>query len=535
MFSGQVATAPNALANAVASKKGVGETALLDLFSGGFGQVGAAGFSGHLTQVLAGETKASDRPEVIVSSKSAPLARKSEPSDSADADRRSPSARVSGDVRRGNSSDSVDSYVEEDASPSGVPTLGDAVKELETAARALDEALQDPSTNNEELAALVVGFVVALQQVQTAVAAFQGEALPSQSNIEAVVLVAENALARLQEFVQASQTGVVNSGEAQDSFSQALQALLGEDAALPEVDVQNALKQLTAQMSAVKQAIAQVRMSQSLAAVVSAPVAANAAQGDVNTSSAQGQAQAQPVVDTTSSAASGRQEGVTAVVKNEAAAPVAPLSTAAAKVDAPVAAPVVGVAVNAGGSSGQAASGGGQQFTQQNPAAQILPSAASGVSSSSVSESSFEKHVHTLSGAKIIEQIQLQMKSAVKDGVSRIVVKLNPVELGEVEIKMEIGATGKTGVVISVDRPQTLALLQQDVKQLQQMLNDLGLKADANSLSFNLRGGDQQQSNQQNYKPSKYPALSDDFEEEIAAIVPVKTTLALRSGVNIKV
>jgi hypothetical protein len=47
--------------------------------------------------------------------------------------------------------------------------------------------------------------------------------------------------------------------------------------------------------------------------------------------------------------------------------------------------------------------------------------------------------------------------------------------------------------VVSAERPETLNLLVNDSRGLEQALRDAGLRADAGSLSFNLRGGEARQ------------------------------------------
>lgn len=85
------------------------------------------------------------------------------------------------------------------------------------------------------------------------------------------------------------------------------------------------------------------------------------------------------------------------------------------------------------------------------------------------------------------EQVGVQIKKGVADGLDKISIKLDPGNLGKVEIKLEIGHDGRLQAVIAADKPETLQLLQQDVKNLEQSLRDSGLKTDQQSLNFTLR------------------------------------------------
>lgn len=95
-------------------------------------------------------------------------------------------------------------------------------------------------------------------------------------------------------------------------------------------------------------------------------------------------------------------------------------------------------------------------------------------------------------GASPNEQIAVQIAHAVHEGNDRLVVQLRPQSLGRIRIELEVAPDNRVTAVIGVERQETLDLLQRDARGLERALNDAGLKADAGSLSFNLRGdGDQ--------------------------------------------
>lgn len=93
----------------------------------------------------------------------------------------------------------------------------------------------------------------------------------------------------------------------------------------------------------------------------------------------------------------------------------------------------------------------------------------------------------------VIQQVTVHMSAAAVNGVDHINVQLNPPELGHVEIRMEVGPSGTFNAVFAADRPQTVALLQHNAHELTRSLQDAGVRTDAGSLSFNLRGQNQQQ------------------------------------------
>lgn len=120
---------------------------------------------------------------------------------------------------------------------------------------------------------------------------------------------------------------------------------------------------------------------------------------------------------------------------------------------------------------------------------QVLGSGASGLSNQlAARQSAFLAQLkQNLQNLPAHEQIAVQIKSAMQNGNSRLTVALHPVELGRVEVKLDIDKDKKVTATIVVERPATLDLLRNDAKALERALQDAGLQTDSGSLSFNLR------------------------------------------------
>ncbi|MEE8246864.1 MAG: flagellar hook-length control protein FliK, partial [Alphaproteobacteria bacterium] len=86
------------------------------------------------------------------------------------------------------------------------------------------------------------------------------------------------------------------------------------------------------------------------------------------------------------------------------------------------------------------------------------------------------------------EQVAVRISRAVASGLDRIVIRLQPADLGRVEVKLEVAPAGRTVVTVWADKPETLDLLQRDARSLERALEQAGLRTDSESLSFNLRG-----------------------------------------------
>ncbi|MGH6621360.1 MAG: flagellar hook-length control protein FliK [Alphaproteobacteria bacterium] len=91
----------------------------------------------------------------------------------------------------------------------------------------------------------------------------------------------------------------------------------------------------------------------------------------------------------------------------------------------------------------------------------------------------------------IADQVAVQIQKSLSQGNDKISIQLRPAELGKVEVRLEVGHEGRVTAVITADRADTLDLLQRDARILQSSLQDAGLRADSNSLSFELRGNGQ--------------------------------------------
>jgi chemotaxis protein MotD len=88
----------------------------------------------------------------------------------------------------------------------------------------------------------------------------------------------------------------------------------------------------------------------------------------------------------------------------------------------------------------------------------------------------------------------LAMAIAVKSqsGNKQFDIRLDPPELGRVEVRLSIDSSGKAQASLSADQPRTLDLLKTDAPALTRALRDAGLNVAQNGLNFSLRGQDRQ-------------------------------------------
>ncbi|MEZ5825175.1 MAG: flagellar hook-length control protein FliK [Geminicoccaceae bacterium] len=73
-------------------------------------------------------------------------------------------------------------------------------------------------------------------------------------------------------------------------------------------------------------------------------------------------------------------------------------------------------------------------------------------------------------------QVVQQLNVAAQDGVERLQIQLHPEELGSLDIELVFDRDRKLSVSISVERPETLELLQRETRQIERLLTQNGLQ-----------------------------------------------------------
>ncbi len=91
--------------------------------------------------------------------------------------------------------------------------------------------------------------------------------------------------------------------------------------------------------------------------------------------------------------------------------------------------------------------------------------------------------------------IEIGMKAMA--GVNRFQIRLDPPELGRVEVKLEVSDAGEVRASLVVDKVETLALLQRDAKTLERAFEQVGLKPSDQGIDLSLRDQSQRQGQNQ--------------------------------------
>ncbi len=139
-------------------------------------------------------------------------------------------------------------------------------------------------------------------------------------------------------------------------------------------------------------------------------------------------------------------------------------------------------------------------------------------------------------------QVAFEMVRQAHQGTSRFTIRLDPPEMGRVDVRMQVDANGTVNARLTVDRAETLDLFQRDRQSLERALAQAGLDASKTNLEFSLRqqnhnpfagmmGGDQHQQSGYGGAP-RYAASGTDDIAPLPAVTLYRGT-ASAGGVNI--
>ncbi len=123
------------------------------------------------------------------------------------------------------------------------------------------------------------------------------------------------------------------------------------------------------------------------------------------------------------------------------------------------------------------------ELTPQVSAA--LPQTAAQSTPSSLSTAASASPSHAASPAAQLAPALAQMGHA-PDGAQRLTVRLDPPELGHVQVRIDRPPEAAARVEITVEKPETLTLLLRDQPQLQHALDLAGVPAEGRSVTFHI-------------------------------------------------
>jgi hypothetical protein len=93
----------------------------------------------------------------------------------------------------------------------------------------------------------------------------------------------------------------------------------------------------------------------------------------------------------------------------------------------------------------------------------------------------------TTSGTVPISGLPVAIAARAVAGSNQFDIRLDPPELGRIDVQLNVDGNGQVTSHVTVDRPETLTLLQSQQPQLERALEQAGLKTADNGLQFSLR------------------------------------------------
>ena len=177
--------------------------------------------------------------------------------------------------------------------------------------------------------------------------------------------------------------------------------------------------------------------------------------------------------------------------------------------------------------------------SQSGQAAAVAAGRSEAALTPKVVHAAYQAPVHQVN----LPQVAFEMVRQFNQGSSRFQIRLDPPELGRIDVRMQIDSDGNMQARMTVERAETLDLMQRDQRQLEKALAQAGLDGNKTSLEFSLRqnpqGRDGQPFNQQfNQQQGGNHAPWQDRGTGGDADLPEITTtqyrgLASPSGVNL--
>ena len=120
--------------------------------------------------------------------------------------------------------------------------------------------------------------------------------------------------------------------------------------------------------------------------------------------------------------------------------------------------------------------------------AALPPQPAAPAQASQRTEAAPDANLAARAGAPVAQQIGHEIIRRSHDGATRFEMRLDPPELGRVDIKLEVSRDHRVTAIIAADNPQALTELSRGARDLQQALSAAGLDLPDDGLSFDLSG-----------------------------------------------
>jgi flagellar hook-length control protein FliK len=115
------------------------------------------------------------------------------------------------------------------------------------------------------------------------------------------------------------------------------------------------------------------------------------------------------------------------------------------------------------------------------------------------------------------QSLGVEIARKVELGQETLRIRLNPIELGRIEVTLAFDDKGSLQATVRTESAQAMDLLRQDAPELARTLDQAGVRTDAQSFRFENRDGDSGgQQAQQQHSPNRGPFASPDDDADLA-------------------
>jgi flagellar hook-length control protein FliK len=125
-----------------------------------------------------------------------------------------------------------------------------------------------------------------------------------------------------------------------------------------------------------------------------------------------------------------------------------------------------------------------------------------------------------------LPQMAYEVVRHAQQGSSHFQIRLDPADLGRVDVRMTVDASGTVNAQMTVDRPETLDLLKRDQAQLSQAFTQAGLDGSKTTMQFSLNQNPTRQDNPQ----GRFTRA--DADDDADTVAPLTASTAYRGAVS---
>ena len=132
-----------------------------------------------------------------------------------------------------------------------------------------------------------------------------------------------------------------------------------------------------------------------------------------------------------------------------------------------------------------------------------------------------------------LPQLAFELVRQVNDGHSRFQMRLDPPELGKIDVRLDIDKSGHVTARLTVEKAETLDLMQRDQRGLEKALQQAGLDGAKTNLEFSLKQNSSGGQNGSGHQPFFGGQSTADADDTPAPAVTLYRASRTASGVNI--